>query len=236
MLKPSSLFRRHNMSPCFVLAPDSFKESLSALEACQAMQRGILSVFPQARCILAPMADGGEGTVDALLAACGGEKIACQVQGPLATQQIDSYFALIDAGQTAVIEMAKANGIELLAPQLRNPLLTSTYGTGQLLRAALDLGVSKIILGLGGSVTNDGGSGLAQALGVNFYSAAGEVLQVCGGNLNQITHIDLQQLDTRLQQVEIVIARMSIIHCVGEMVHRIYSPHKKVQRLQWYNV
>lgn len=190
----------------FVLAPDSFKESMSALEACQAMQRGILAVEPEASCIAVPMADGGEGTLEALLYACQGEKVACQVQGPLSSQSISTYFAVIDAGKTAVIEMAKANGIDLLSPEQRNPMLTSTYGTGQMLLQALDLGVSQVILGLGGSVTNDGGSGLAQALGARFYDQEGEALAVCGGNLNQIAHIDLSQLDARLKQTEIVIA------------------------------
>lgn len=190
----------------FVLAPDSFKESLTALEACQAMQRGILAVEPEASCIAVPMADGGEGTLEALLYACQGKKVACQVQGPLPSQSIRTYFAVIDAGKTAVIEMAKANGIDLLSPEQRNPLLTSTYGTGQMLLQALDLGVSQVILGLGGSVTNDGGSGLAQALGARFYDQEGEALAVCGGNLNQIAHIDLSQLDARLKQTKIVIA------------------------------
>ncbi len=190
----------------FVLAPDSFKESLTALEACQAMQRGILAVEPEASCIAVPMADGGEGTLEALLYACQGEKVACRVQGPLPSQSISIYFAVIDAGKTAVIEMAKANGIDLLSPEQRNPMLTSTYGTGQMLLQALDLGVSQVILGLGGSVTNDGGSGLAQALGARFYDQEGKVLAVCGGNLNQIAHIDLSQLDARLKQTEIVIA------------------------------
>ena len=143
----------------FVLAPDSFKESMTAVQACQAMQRGIHQVLPNAQCIHAPMADGGEGTVDALIAALNGTRIPCQVMGPLATQQISTYFGLVDAGQTAVIEMAKANGIDLLAPEQRNPLFTTTYGTGQMIHQALDLGVTKIIVGLGGSVTNDGGAG-----------------------------------------------------------------------------
>ena len=190
----------------FVLAPDSFKESMTAEQACQAMQRGILQVFPDANCITVPMADGGEGTVDALISSLKGERVTCQVTGPLASQSIETYFGLVDAGQTAVIEMAKANGIHLLASSQRNPMLTSTYGTGEMIRNALDLDVKKIIIGLGGSVTNDGGAGMAQALGVSFLNPAGEPIQVCGGNLDQIDQIDFSQLDARLKNTEILIA------------------------------
>ena len=190
----------------FVLAPDSFKESMTAEQACQAMQRGILQVFPDANCITVPMADGGEGTVDALISSLKGERVTCQVTGPLASQSIETYFGLVDAGQIAVIEMAKANGIHLLTSSQRNPMLTSTYGTGEMIKQALDLGVKKIIIGLGGSVTNDGGAGMAQALGVRFLNIAGESIQVFGGNLDQIDQIDFSQLDARLNNTEILIA------------------------------
>ncbi len=119
------------MTKIFVLAPDSFKESMTAIEVCQAMQAGISTIFSDARFVSIPMADGGEGTLDAILAAREGQKIALEVMGPLPEQMISTYFALIDDGQTAVIEMAKANGIQLLAPAQRNPLLTSSYGTGE---------------------------------------------------------------------------------------------------------
>ncbi len=129
--------------PIFVLAPDSFKESMTAEQACHAMQRGIQQIFPQATCIHVPMADGGEGTVDALIHALSGQKIFCEVQGPLPHQKIQTYFGLVDGGQTAIMEMAKANGIDLLQQEERNPLLTSTFGTGQMICQALDLGVKK---------------------------------------------------------------------------------------------
>ncbi len=190
----------------FVIAPDSFKESLSSVQAAQAMQRGILRQFPDAICRLVPLADGGEGTVDALLNACAGQKVSCRVRGPLPQQQVESYFALIDDGKTAVIEMAKANGIHLIPLAQRNPARTSTYGTGEMIRQALDLGVSKIIIGLGGSVTNDAGSGMAKALGVKFLDQAGLEVQPCGGNLKQICEIDLSALDARLATTEILIA------------------------------
>lgn len=179
---------------------------MTAEQACQTMQRGIFQVFPDANCITVPMADGGEGTVDALISSLKGERVTCQVTGPLASQSIETYFGLVDAGQTVVIEMAKANGIHLLASSQRNPMLTSTYGTGEMIKQALDLGVKKIIIGLGGSVTNDGGAGMAQALGVRFLNTAGESIQVCGGNLDQIDQIDFSQLDARLKNTEILIA------------------------------
>ncbi|WP_104499846.1 glycerate kinase family protein [Acinetobacter indicus] len=211
----------------FVIAPDSFKESLSAVQAAQAMQRGILRQFPDAICRLVPLADGGEGTVDALLNACAGQKVACRVRGPLPQQQVESYFALMDEGKTAVIEMAKANGIHLIPLAQRNPALTSTYGTGEMIRQALDLGVSKIVIGLGGSVTNDAGSGMAQALGVKFLDQAGLEVQPCGGNLKQICEIDLSALDARLATTEMLIASDVNNPLCGEYgASAIFGPQK----------
>ncbi|WP_368559801.1 glycerate kinase [Acinetobacter indicus] len=211
----------------FVIAPDSFKESLSAVQAAQAMQRGILRQFPDAICRLVPLADSGEGTVDALLNACAGQKVSCRVRGPLPQQQVESYFALIDDGKTAVIEMAKANGIHLIPLAQRNPALTSTYGTGEMIRQALDLGVSKIVIGLGGSVTNDAGSGMAQALGVKFLDQAGLEVQPCGGNLKQICEIDLSALDARLATTEMLIASDVNNPLCGEYgASAIFGPQK----------
>lgn len=190
----------------FVLAPDSFKESMSAAQASQAMQRGIQNVIPDAHIIHVPMADGGEGTVDALISSLKGQSIACDVTGPLSEQRIQTYWGMVDAGQTAVIEMAKANGIHLLTAEKRNPMLTTTYGTGEMIKRALDLGVKKIIVGLGGSVTNDAGAGMAQALGVRFLNHAGESTQVCGGNLDLVKSMDLSELDPRLADTEIIFA------------------------------
>ena len=194
------------MPKTFVLAPDSFKESMTAEQACQAMQRGIQKVFADAHFIHVPMADGGEGTVDALVSCLNGQRVDCEVTGPLATQKVKTYFGLIEDGQTAVIEMAKANGIHLLEPSQRNPLLTTTFGTGEMIKSALDLGVSKIIMGLGGSITNDAGAGMAQALGAKFLDAHSNEVAGGGGQLDQIRRIDILGLDARLKQVEIVIA------------------------------
>jgi len=190
----------------FLLAPDSFKESMTAEQACFAMQSGIQKVMPNAQFIHVPMADGGEGTVDALVAARDGRKVNVEVSGPLPNHKVKTYFGLIENDQTAVIEMALANGIHLIEKSERDPLQTSTYGTGEMIKAALDLGVTKIIIGLGGSVTNDAGAGMAQALGAKFLNEHDQIVRFGGGHLNQINNIDLSQLDLRLKKVEIIIA------------------------------
>lgn len=215
------------MSKCFVLAPDSFKESMTAAQACHAMQSGIQKVIPDAEFIHVPMADGGEGTVDALVAARNGRKVAVEVSGPLVGQKIQTYFGLIENDQTAVIEMALANGIHLIEKSQRNPLFTSTFGTGEMISAALDLGVSKIIIGLGGSVTNDAGAGMAQALGVGFLDAHGQPVAVGGGQLNQVTQIDFSELDSRLKQTEIMIASdVNNSLCGKNGASHVFAPQK----------
>lgn len=196
----------HRIIKTFVLAPDSFKESMSAEQVCVVMKNAILQIMPNAKCISIPMADGGEGTIDALVMAKSGLKIVCEVEGPLPHQKIITHFGLIDNGRTAVIEMAKANGIHLVEPISRNPLFTSTFGTGQMIAAALEFGVKKIIIGLGGSVTNDGGAGMAHALGVKFLDQEQQELRPFGGNLNQIQSIDISGIDRRLAKTEILIA------------------------------
>ena len=215
------------MTKTFVLAPDSFKESMTAQQACQAMQRGLQRIFLEAVYIHVPMADGGEGTVDALVAAAHGERVSCIVSGPLLAQKVETYFGLIDQGKTAVIEMAKANGIHLLEPSLRNPLLTTTFGTGEMIKLALDQGVSKIIIGLGGSVTNDAGMGMAQALGVQFLDAQGQSVAQGGGQLHHIVQMDLSGLDVRLAQIEIVIASDVNNPLCGENgASQVFGPQK----------
>lgn len=194
------------MTKKFVLAPDSFKESMTAKAACQAMEEGILRVFPTAEITQVPMADGGEGTVDALVAATGGKKIPVTVASPFPEKNVTTYYGLLGDGKTAVIEMAKANGIELVAKKERDPLKTSTYGTGELIKAALDQGVETIIIGIGGSVTNDGGAGMAQALGAQLLDHEGSELPAGGGALAQLAKINLDTLDSRLEKTEILIA------------------------------
>ena len=211
----------------FILAPDSFKESMTAEQACSAMQRGIQKAIPDAQFIHVPMADGGEGTVDALIAARQGRKIQIQVSGPFTDQKIDSYFGFIDADKTAVIEMAMANGIHLIEKSQRNPLLTSTFGTGEMIKAALDHGATKIIIGLGGSVTNDAGAGMAQALGIKFLDRNGQIVELGGGQLDQIYTIDLSELDVRLTQTEIIIASDVNNPLCGENgASHVFAPQK----------
>lgn len=169
----------------FVLAPDSFKGSLTAKEVCIAMESGIKRVLPSAECISIPMADGGEGTVQALVDATGGKMIKAEVTGPL-SKPVQAYYGLMGDGKTAAIEMAAASGLHLVNDQTRNPLITTTYGTGQLVKACLDRGIKKIILGIGGSATNDGGAGFVQALGVSLKDKQGRELPPGGAALSQL--------------------------------------------------
>lgn len=188
-----------------VVAPDSYKGSLSAIEVADSIERGIRQVWPQAEVVKIPIADGGEGTVQALVAATGGRLFDATVVGPLG-EQVASYWGLLGDGETAVIEMAAASGLPLVPPAKRNPCVTTTYGTGQLIKAALDYGCRKMIIGIGGSATNDGGTGMAQALGTRFYDAAGEELPRGGLALSRLARIDLTGLDARLADTEIMVA------------------------------
>ena len=153
-----------------VIAPDSFKESLNAFEVANAIEKGFKHIFPDATYVKVPMADGGEGMVQALIDATQGKLMEMEVTAPLGNSIIAS-FGISGDGKTAMIEMAAASGLALVPKEQRNPLLTTTYGTGELIRAALNHGVEKIILGIGGSATNDGGVGMLQALGAQFLDA-----------------------------------------------------------------
>lgn len=189
----------------FVLAPDSFKESMTAKEVCIAMEQGISKVFPDAHFIHVPMADGGEGTVQSLVDATGGQLYYKDVTGPLGNLVTANYGILGD-GETAVLEMASASGISYVTKETRNPLITTTYGTGELILDCLDRGIHKIIIGIGGSATNDGGAGMAEALGVKFLDASGYPLPRGGGGLGQLATIDVSGIDKRLAEVELIIA------------------------------
>lgn len=188
-----------------VVAPDSYKGSVSALGVAQAMERGILRVFPGADVRKIPIADGGEGTVEALVTATSGQMRETVVTGPLG-EPLSAAWGILGDGKTAVIEMAAASGLPLLAKEQRNPLVATTYGTGELVRAALDAGLRKIIIGIGGSATNDGGTGFARALGVRFIDADGKDLPEGGAALAQLHGIDTRQLDRRLLETEITVA------------------------------
>ena len=188
-----------------VIAPDSYKGSVSAVGVAAALERGVLRVFPQAEVRKIPIADGGEGTVEALVTATGGEMKQARVRGPLG-ESVEACWGILGDGQTAVIEMAAASGLPLVPPDRRDPRITTTYGTGELIRAALDAGLRRIIIGIGGSATNDGGTGMAQALGAKFLALDGAELLPGGGALARLATIDLSGLDPRLTETEITVA------------------------------
>lgn len=188
-----------------IIAPDSFKGCMSAEQAAKAMERGIRRALPQAECVLVPMADGGEGTVQSLVDATGGELLETTVTGPLGTP-VRAQYGMLGDGRTAVIEMAAASGIAYVDERTRDPRITTTYGTGELVRDALDHGVTSFIIGLGGSATNDGGAGMAQALGVRLLDAQGGELPFGGAALADLAAIDVSGIDPRLGTADIRLA------------------------------
>ncbi len=209
-----------------VISPDSYKGSVSALGVAQAMKRGIRPVFPDAEISLAPIADGGEGTVEALVTATGGEFCQTVVTGPLG-EPVTAQWGILGDGVTAVIEMAAASGLPLVPPDRRDPRLTTTYGTGELMRAALDRGLLRLIIGIGGSATNDGGAGMAEALGVRFLDGSGQSLAPGGAALARLATIDLRDLDPRLQTTQIQVAcDVDNPLCGPRGASAVYSPQK----------
>lgn len=208
-----------------VIAPDSFKECLRATEVAHAIARGWQCVDNQAICELVPMADGGEGTTEALVAACNGQWREISVQDPLGRTIQAHYGWLPD--EIAVIEMAQAAGLALLTPSERNPLITSTFGVGQMLADALQNGARKIILGIGGSATNDGGAGLAQALGIRLLDAQGRDLPHGGAALSQLAHIDDAGSLHHLHECEIIVACDVVNPLCGETgAAAVFAPQK----------
>ncbi|AZQ12214.1 glycerate kinase [Shewanella khirikhana] len=206
-----------------VIAPDSFKESLSAMEVADVIEAGFKQVLPDATYVKLPMADGGEGTVQSLVDATGGAIVPVEVTAPLGNK-VEGFLGMLGSGscpdngsgdgsesatseaRRAVIEMAAASGIHLVAPEQRNPLLTSSFGTGELILAALERGVTHLILGIGGSATNDGGAGMITALGGKLLKADGSPIAFGGGGLAELSHIDLTGLDPRLAGLTIEVA------------------------------
>jgi glycerate 2-kinase len=188
-----------------VIAPDSFKESLSALEVSEAIEKGFKQMIPDAEYVKVPMADGGEGTVQSLVDATDGEIIRKKVTGPLG-DPVEAFFGILGNKNTAVIEMAAASGLHLVPIEKRNPLVTTTRGTGELIAAALDYGVNHIIIGLGGSATNDGGAGLAKALGARLLDSNGYEIGEGGGSLSDLASINIEGLDPRLETIKIEVA------------------------------
>lgn len=210
----------------YVVAPDSFKESMTAKEVCDAMEKGIKKADSAAEVIKVPMADGGEGTVDSLVDATNGQRVIVEVTGPLGNK-ISAYYGILGNGTTSVIEMAKASGLEIVEKKKRNPMITTTFGTGELIRHALDHNVKEIIIGLGGSSTNDGGSGMAQALGAKLLDQNNNQISFGGGNLDKLDKIDISDLDSRLQDVKIILASDVTNPLIGkDGASRVFGPQK----------
>ncbi|NIK72188.1 MULTISPECIES: glycerate kinase [unclassified Paenibacillus] len=207
-----------------VVAPDSFKGSLSAASSAEAIAQGVRRCVPDAQIIKLPIADGGEGTLDSLLTAAGGERVNVSVAGPL-ERPVEASYGLL--GQTAVIEMAEASGLCLLKEEERNPSLTTTYGTGELIRHALDRGCRRFLLTVGGSATNDGGTGMLQALGMRLLDRLGNPVPAGGGNLVDIVTIDDSSWDPRIAESSFVIATDVQNPLIGEQgASRVFGPQK----------
>lgn len=210
----------------FVIAPDSFKESMTAKAAAVAIQAGLQKIYPDADYELVPMADGGEGTVQSLVDATEGEIITADVQNPL-DETVSAFYGVLGDQQTVVIEMSAASGIQFETTETKNPLITTTYGTGQLIKDALDRGMRRFIIGLGGSATNDGGAGMAEALGVRFLDENGQQIARGGAALATLHEIDMSNLDPRVAESEFLLASDVTNPLVGETgASAVFGPQK----------
>ena len=212
-----------------VIAPDSFKGCLSAAEAASAMAEGVRLACPDAEIVLLPLADGGEGTVEALVTATGGSYHASTVTGPLGIPVAAAWGLFGGPGKTAVLEMAAAAGLLLVPPDQRDPRRTTTYGVGELLLEVLHSGARRVIVGLGGSATNDGGAGALQALGVRFYDLEGTLVTepLCGAMLANLSRINTSRLDPALRTVEIILASDVTNPLCGQSgASAVYGPQK----------
>ncbi len=209
-----------------VVAPDSFKGSLSAKEASDAIELGIRRVLKDAEIVKVPMADGGEGTVQSLVDATNGTLIKLNALDPLC-REVEAFYGILGDGKTAVIEMAAASGLPLLKEGEKNPMLTTTYGTGQLIKHALEMGCRSIIMGIGGSATNDGGAGMASALGVRFLDEEGKEIGPGGGALGRLRSIDARALDKRISECSLIAAcDVSNPLAGSEGASFVYGPQK----------
>lgn len=209
-----------------IVAPDSFKGSLTALEAADAIVQGVRDVVPDAEIVMIPLADGGEGTVEALVRATEGKILRATVSGPMG-DPAEAHFGILGDDVTGVVEMAQAAGLHLVAPEKRNPLLATTYGVGELMRAALDAGCRRLIVGLGGSATSDGGAGMAQAIGVRLLGPGGTELKRGAAALMSLEKIDMSGRDPRIEQATIYAASdVSNPLCGPEGAAAVYGPQK----------
>lgn len=209
-----------------VIAIDSFKGSLSSSEAGEAASRAIRYVFPEADIVQFPLADGGEGTVDALTEGLAGRIITTEVTGPLGKREASRY-GIISDGRIAVIEMADAAGLTMVPMALRNPLNTTTYGLGELIVQAMDNGCREFIIGIGGSATNDAGLGMLSALGAGFFQADGQRAGITGGSVKDVVRIDLTELDSRIRECTFHIAcDVNNPLCGDSGCSAVYGPQK----------
>jgi len=209
-----------------IIAPQGFKATISGLEAARAIARGVSAAMPDAETVLAPVADGGDGTLNALVDGTGGQVFTSNVTGPLG-QPLEAQWGVMGDGRTAVIEMALASGLALVPQRRRNPRVTTTVGTGEILRQALDRGYDRIIVGLGGSATNDGGAGLASALGARFLDSAGNLLPAGGSALARLDRVEAGGLHAGLSGAT-VIAATDVTNplCGPEGASAIFGPQK----------
>ena len=209
-----------------IIAPQSFKAGVPALEAAKAIQRGVLAAAPDAETVLVPVADGGDGTLDALVGSTGGQIFRTIVTGPLG-KPLEATWGVMGDGRTAVVEMARASGLALVPPQRRDPRITTTRGTGEIIKEALDRGYNRIIVGLGGSATNDGGAGMAGALGVKLFDGDGRLIAAGGAALAQLERIDASKLNPKLADVDIVGATdVTNPLCGPTGASAVYGPQK----------
>src|SRR5690625_1280146 len=215
-----------------VIAPDSFKESMTALEVAEAVEKGFKQIFPDWEYVKVPMADGGEGTVQSIVDATGGTVKCTKAVNPLG-ETIEAFYGLSGDGQLAIIEMAAASGLELIKSDERDVMKATSWGLGDLIHAALEDGVKKILIGLGGSATNDAGAGMIQRLGGKLLDADGEDIGYGGGSLNDLEKIDLSDMDVRLKDVTIEIACDVNNPLTGkEGASVVYGPQKGASEAQ----
>ena len=209
-----------------VIAPQSFKGSVTAMSAAQAIERGVLKASPESVTVLVPVADGGDGTLEVLVDSTGGEIFRNIVTGPLG-HAVEASWGVMGDGETAVVEMARASGLAMVPPRRRNPRTTTTYGTGEIIREALDKGFSRIVVGMGGSATNDAGMGMAIALGAMFLDDQGKPLPKGGSSLARLEMIDVSNLHPRLREVTIIGATdVTNPLCGPSGASAIYGPQK----------
>lgn len=213
-----------------LIAIDSFKGSLSSLEAGLAAERGVRAAYPDCECEVLAIADGGEGTTEAIIRGTGGRMRSVYVSDPLG-RTISAQYGIIDSTSCAVIEMSSAAGITLVEPDERNPLFTSTYGVGEMMLDALELGVRRFLVGIGGSATNDAGVGMLMALGVGLYDYGGEAIPRGAIGLSHLSRIDITTLDKRLSECEIIVASdVKNVLCGSSGASFVYGAQKGADR------